>query len=125
MVKITYNPIKEIIIDEIIKYDAIEEWEKIFLPVLIQGGQVALRWAEGVLFQYNVYPYSEATLEYRVKGILHVADLQYALMSEYTDTRTLEPQVGGTYPYLITDVSKTENQIELVKWLKEYDKSLK
>ena len=123
MVKITYNPIKELIIDEIIKYDTVEEWEKLLLPS-VQVGQIALRWAEGILFHYNVYPHSETTSEDRLKGILHVSDLQYALMPEYIDTRTLEPPGGGTYSYLITDVSKTENQVELIKWLKEYDKSL-
>lgn len=123
MVKITYNPIKELVINEIITYDNLEEWEKILLQSLIRGQQVVLRWTEGVLFSYTTLPISETIIKDRLKGILYIDSLHYIMMPKYQPTRTIEPKEGGRYTYSIVDVSKTANLAELAKWIKKYDKS--
>ncbi len=125
MVKITYNPVKELVVTEVIKYDNVAEWEEMLLPVLRSGQQVMLRWANGVLFNYNSYPVSETTMKDRLEGILYIDAVFYAFMPTYQPHKTLEPPGGGTFTYGITDVSRTSNLVELVKWIKEYDKSKK
>lgn len=125
MVKITYNPIKEIAIFEIIGYDTLEEWEEKFLPILAGGQQVRLKWTEGVLFDYNTLPPSEIILKNRLKGTLYIDALHYVMMPRYQPSKTIEPKEGGRYTYIIVDVSKTTNLAELAKWIKEYDKARK
>lgn len=125
MVKITYNPIKEIVINEIVAFDSIEEFEKTILPNLIVGQPVMLRWVEGVLFGYSCFPPLETIIKDRIKGILYIDALSYTMMPKYQPTRTIEPQEGGKYTYGISDVSKTANLVELAQWIKKYDKTLR
>lgn len=125
MVNITYNPIKEISIDEIVKYSTVKDYVNRFLPALKSGAPVFVRWAEGVLFDYNCYPPAELILKKRLEGILHVDFLNYALMPKYEPFKIIEPPEGGTFYLGVTDVSKTTNLLELARWIKEYDKDKK
>ena len=56
LVKITYDPFKEVVIKEYTRFEKIEDLVYIFAQLRASGAPVSLSWANGIVFVYGVLP---------------------------------------------------------------------
>ena len=116
MVKITYDPWKEIIIHEVFQYD---------LPELVnlQGlgvpsGQLGspIYWSNGVAYVHLNMPNTEEVLKEYLQGRIHWRNLFFAFMPKYQNV-ILIPEGNVRIP--IINVSKNEKYSDVAEWLKQ------
>lgn len=83
MVKISYMPVKELIILEMVEYSLRELADTCAL--LIEAGRpVVLNWAEGVAFHHQPLPFNTKELmKERLRGRIYWASVIYSPMPEY------------------------------------------
>ena len=83
MVKVSFKPLKEIVIYEAIEHK-VRDLVKLRVLGLRQGSlALPLVWAEGVVFSRNVMPLTEDVVKQRMEGIIHFSAVEWALMSKY------------------------------------------
>lgn len=113
-IKITYRPIKEIVILERISH-TLESLLGV-VEALIRAGQPAppLCWAEGIIFLRTGLPYTRAVLEERLKGTVFWEAVSYASMPEY---KPIVKVAGVEIP--VIDASVNPILREVARWLKE------
>lgn len=83
-IRISYLPIKELVILEMARYE-LKELAETCVLVMEAGRPVILNWAEGVVFHHNPLPVNTKELmEERLKGRIYWANVLYAPMPEYS-----------------------------------------
>lgn len=112
-IKISYLPIKEIIILEMARYE-LQELAETCVLVMEAGRPIILNWAEGVVFHHNPLPVNTKELmEERLRGRIYWANVIYAPMPEYSPilrVRTREIPVLSTPNPILREVAR---------WLRE------
>ena len=86
MVKITYQPWNEVVIHQAVKHEPNELFELVIRHALtagVVGVPPVVTWAEGVVFLISPFSESEKEAEDKIKGILHLAEVNFALVPEY------------------------------------------
>lgn len=83
MVKISYKPVEELVILEMVEYDLRELAETCVL-LIDSGRPTILTWAEGVAFYHQPLPFNtKELLKERMRGRIYWASVIYASMPEY------------------------------------------
>jgi hypothetical protein len=82
-IKITYEPIKEVVIKEYTRFDKIEDLIYIFAQLRAAGAPVALNWANGLVFVYTPLALdSEQLIEEFLNGKVYWANVSFAVMPD-------------------------------------------
>ena len=116
--KITYEPFKEIIIKDYVKFEKLDDLIYAFAQLRAVGQPVSLNWAEGVVFVHSVMPpTTDELVEEFLKGRLYYIGVSFALMDKYEPFVTYKsPQ--GEIAVPIINVGSSQMLSELAKWLK-------
>jgi len=116
--KITYEPFKEIIVKDYLKFEKLDDLIYAFAQLRGLGQPVSLNWAEGVVFVHSVMPpTTDELVEEYLKGRLYYVGVSFALMDKYEHFAKYEtPQGEVAVP--IINVSSSQILSELAKWLK-------
>jgi len=116
--KITYEPFKEIVIKDVVKFKELNDLLYAFAQLRAAGQPVALNWAEGVVFTHVVLPPdTDDLVEEFLKGRLYYISVNFALMDKYKPVvkyKDLQAEV----PVPLLNVSSSQMLSELAKWLK-------
>ncbi|GBC75226.1 hypothetical protein HRbin06_00542 [archaeon HR06] len=115
MVKVSYDPIKEIVIFEKVKYD-LEDFIRV---IGLVSGMGLANWANGIIFVYHHLPWSETTIKEALNGRLYWYHVAYAELPKYKPT--LESK-DGRIRIGVIDVSNNEIMDKVTKWLKVLEK---
>ena len=115
MVKITYKPIKEVVIFECVYYPDLELFVR-NLRVLIKIGQpVLLAWAEGVLFSHtSLTPTTDTVVSELMEGRIFWPSVAYTLMPEYKPVIKVD-----ALEIHVVDVSLNPVLRQVALWLKK------
>ena len=120
MVKINYQPIKEIVIHEIVEYKAEEYFALVIQSTLAAGGAgttPTLNWANGVIFSHVPYPDNEEIIKERLSGVIHYAAVTFAVYLEYK--AQVNAKIGEqSYTIKLQRVETNPLFIELTEYLK-------
>ncbi len=116
--KITYDPFKEMIIKDIVKFENLDDLLYMFAQLRASGQPVALNWADGVVFIHApLPPNTDELMEDFLKGRIYVVGVNFALMDEYQSFLVYKSKQGEV-PVPILNVSSSQMLSELAKWLK-------
>ncbi len=119
--KITEEPIKELIVHEAYKMDL---KELVLQRIRPDGRPILLSWCDGIV--YSVFTLGEKNWdEELLKGRYHIARVYYAEMKEYKSIVEISTEQFGGLKIPVLDNSVIEMETELVKWLKARSKSAK
>ncbi len=111
LVKITFKPIREVVIFECVYYPTIQELAE-SLKILVKLGQPAvLAWAEGVLFMHtSLSPTTDKIFSEFVNGRVYWPSVSYTLMPEYQSVVKVDaleiPVVNVSYNSVLREVAK-------------------
>lgn len=86
MVKITLRPWEEVVIHEVIEYEAQELFALVVRQALASGGAgltPSINWADGVAFAFSPFSDTEEIIREKLKGTVHWAVVQFARVPEY------------------------------------------
>ncbi|MDE1810696.1 MAG: hypothetical protein KGH66_01495 [Candidatus Micrarchaeota archaeon] len=115
MVKITFAPIKELIIHEAVKVS----YDDILRERVTPSGTVPLYWSEGMLFSFSSVPMTRDIVKDYLQGTIHWMEVHYTDMKEYKPVLDLKDQnYGGELKIRVIDTSKSALHSEVAKWLK-------
>ncbi len=90
--KITYKPLEELVILEIVEYELGKLAETCAL-LLDTGRPIILSWAEGVAFHHQPLPiHTKELLKERMKGRIYWASVIYAAMPDYRPSLKVGPR---------------------------------
>ena len=116
LVKITYEPFKEVVIKEYTRFEKIEDLIYIFAQLRAGGAPVSLSWANGIVFVYSVLPPdTEQIMEEFLKGRVYWVDVAFAAMPEY------KPVLETKEKIQVPIVNLSSNPIirQVTEWLKQ------
>jgi len=112
LVQIVHEPLKRIVVRELIKYDNAQQLVTAFTFLMKMGQPILLTWSEGVVFVTQPIPPPEMPDDY-ARGDLYVASISYAPMPEYSqNVRVGNVEMG------VIDLSRSPVSVELGKFLK-------
>ena len=112
MVEIVHEPLKRIVVREVVKYDAPQQLVNALAFIMKMGQPILLTWAEGVVFVSQPIPPPEMPEEY-VRGELYIASISFAPMSEYSNNVK-----SGNVEMGVIDVSRSPLSQELARFLR-------
>jgi hypothetical protein len=116
MVTITYDPFKEVIIKEYIRFEKIEDLIYIFAQLRAGGAPVSLNWANGLVFVYSLLPpENDQLIEEFLKGRIYWINVSFAEMPEYKPVYETKQKVQVP----IVNVSSSPIIGEVTQWLRQ------
>jgi hypothetical protein len=115
MVKITYAPIKEIVVHEVVSVG----YEDLLRSRITPAGNMPLYWCDGILFSFNSMPMSKELVRDYLDGTIHWMEVHYCPMKGYEEVLSLnDEQYKATMHIRVLDTSKSALHAEFIKWLK-------
>jgi hypothetical protein len=115
MVKITYAPIKELVVHEAVSVDRDDLLRERITP----AGNLPLCWCEGVLFSFTSMPMTRDIAKDYLDGKIHWVEVHYTEMKAYKPVVELEDrQYNATMKIRVIDTSRSNLHLEFIKWLK-------
>jgi hypothetical protein len=117
MVKVTYAPIKELIVHEAVELTM----EDLMRERITPSGNMPLYWNNGVVFSFSSIPMTNMMTKEYLEGKIHWAEAHYTLMKNYAPIAELRDEhYGATQKIRVIDTSKfSVLHNEFVKWLKD------
>ncbi len=116
MVKITYDPFKEVVIKEYVRYEKIEDLIYPLAQLRASGQPAALNWANGVVFLQGGMPLeSDRLVEDFLNGKVYWAHVSFTLMSTYKPTVETKEKIQVP----VMDVSSNPVMSQVTEWLKQ------
>ena len=116
MVKITYEPINEIVIKEYVRFGKVEDLIYIFAQLRASGAPVSLSWANGLVFVYSpLAPENDQVMEAFLKGKVYWTNVSFAEMPEYKPIFETRERVQVP----IINVSSSPLIVQVMEWLKQ------
>jgi hypothetical protein len=116
MIKITYEPFKEVVIKEYVHFEKIEDLIYIFAQLRAGGAPVSLNWANGLVFVYSpLIPDTDQLMEEFLKGRIYWVNVSYAEMPEYKPIFETREKVQVP----IINLSSNPMIIQVMEWLKQ------
>ncbi len=112
MVEIAYEPLKKIVIRELVKYDSPQQLVNALSFIMKMGQPVLLTWADGIVFVSQTIPPPDMPEEY-ARGELYIASVSYAPMAEFVHNVKL-----GNIEMPVIDVSRSPLSQEIARFLK-------
>ena len=116
LVKVTFEPWKEVVIHETIKYSLPDMIKLCSLGVQPGGLTNPLSWAEGIVFRFTAMPMNDEVTRELLQGKVHWNVVEWATMPEYKNVIPIG-DINAKIP--IIDVSSTAVLCEIAKALKE------
>ena len=117
MVKITYEPINEIVIKEYVRFGKVEDLIYIFAQLRAGGAPVSLSWANGLIFVSSILPpENDEIMEACLKGKVYWTNVSFAEMPEYRPV--IETRERVQVP--VINVSSSPVIVEVMEWLKNH-----
>jgi len=116
MIKITYEPFKEVVIKEYTRFEKIEDLIYIFAQLRASGAPVSLNWANGLVFVYSpLPPDTEQIMEEFLKGKVYWINVTFSAMPEY------KPMLETKEKIQVPIINVSSNPIirEVTEWLKQ------
>ena len=111
MVKITYEPINEIVIKEYVRFEKVEDLIYIFAQLRAGGAPVSLSWANGLVFVYSPLPLeNDEVVEDFLKGKVYWTNVSFAEMPEYkslVETKERVQAISEKFKLVIIDETQT------------------
>lgn len=115
MVKITYSPIKEVVVHETVTVD----YEDLLRSRITPAGNLPLYWCNGVLFSFNSMPMTRDVVKDYLQGTIHWMEVHYCQMKKYEPVLELDDeQYKATMHIKVIDTSGSQLHAEIIKWLK-------
>ena len=115
MVKISYAPIKELIVHEAVKIDH----EDLLRERITPAGNMPLYWCDGVLFSFTSIPMTKDLVREYLEGKIHWMEVHYTDMKKYEPVIELnDEQYKAIMKIRVIDTSKSGLHAEFIKWLK-------
>jgi len=116
MVKITHEPITEIVIKEYIRFNKVEDLIYIFAQLRAGGAAVSLSWANGLVFVNSILsPENEGIMDDYLKGKTYWINVSFAEMPEYKPL--IETRERVQVP--IINLESSPMVMEVMDWLKQ------
>jgi hypothetical protein len=116
LVKITYEPINEIVIKEYIRFEKVEDLIYIFAQLRAGGTPVLLSWANGLVFVHSqLLPENDQVLEAFLKGKVYWTNVSFAEMSKYKPIVETKERVQVP----IINASSSPTIVKVMEWLKK------
>jgi hypothetical protein len=116
MLKVTFDPIKELIVHEVLKVD----YDDLLRERITPAGSAPLCWCNGYLFSFASLPFSKAVISDYLEGKVHWAEVHYTEMKSYTPILELNDEhYTGTQKIRAIDTSRSGLHTEFTKWLKK------
>ncbi len=120
MVKITYMPIKEIVIHEITESENNELFKIISQGIQASGSAGAqpwIQWTEGIAFVMESIPDSEEVITDKMAGIIHIIAINFTRIDKFeSEIRLKGNEMGQTIR--LFDVSNNDNYVKIARYLK-------
>ncbi len=117
MVEISFEPLKKVVVRELVKYDNAQQLVGSLAIIMRMGQPILLNWCDGIVFVSQPIPPPEMPEEY-AKGELYIASISYAPMPEFVhNVRSTNMEMP------VIDVSRSPLSQELTKFLKSHIKS--
>ena len=107
MVEIAHEPLKRIVVRELVKYDNPQQLVNALSFIMKMGQPVLLTWAENIVFVSQPIPPSDMPEEY-ARGELYIASISYAPMAEFVHNVK-----SGNIEMPVIDVSRSPLSQEL------------
>ncbi len=118
MVKISYAPIQELVVHEVIETPMDDLLRERIMP----AGTMPLYWCDGVLFSFTSVPMSRKTIEDYLAGRIHWMEVHYCSMEGYKPVLELSDEhysSQSTMKIMVIDTSKSSLHGEFIRWLKK------
>jgi len=114
VIKIKYEPFKEIVVKEIVEYPSPDSLAR-FLGAYLKAGQLIVpNWTEGVLFCYFPLPLTtESLVKEYFDGRVYWSTIMFTLMPTYQEVLKID---AAEVP--VIDVSHNPSLKRIAKWLK-------
>lgn len=112
MVEIAHEPLKKIVVRELVKYDSPQQLVNALSFIMKMGQPVLLTWAEGMVFVSQPIPPSDMPEEY-ARGELYIASISYSPMADFVHNVK-----AGNVEMPVIDVSRSPLSQELARFLK-------
>lgn len=115
MAKITYSPVQELVVHEIVQVGKDDLLRERVTP----AGTVPLCWCNGILFSFSSLPMTDEVTGDYLKGKIHWLEVHFTKMDAYTPILTLnEEEYKGSMNIRVLDTSISALHQEFTKWLK-------
>jgi hypothetical protein len=115
MAKITFSPINELIIHEIIEV----EREDLLRERVTPAGNMPLCWCDGIIFSFSSPPMTKDVMKDYLSGKIHWMEVHFAKMERFAPLLELnDEQLKATLKVRAIDTSKSTLHKDFIKWLK-------
>lgn len=117
MVKISFSPIKELVVHDLFRM----EFEDLVRGNITPSGVMPLFWCDGVVYRFTSLPMSRELSRLYLDGTVHWAEVHYTdNVKDYSQIMELKDEnfQGGTLKIRIIDMSNSQLHRDFVKWLK-------
>jgi hypothetical protein len=119
MVKISFAPIKELVVHEAVNVP----YDDLLRERVMPQGTIPLCWCNGILFSFTSMPMSKDVTKDYMNGIIHWMEVHYSEMKTYKPIVELnDEEYKATMKIRVIDTSKSELHTEFIKWLKSSGK---
>ena len=115
MVKISFSPIQEVIVHEIIDID----FEDLLRERITPAGNMPLYWCDGILFSFSSMPMTRDVVKDYLDGKVHWLEVHYTPMNNYSPVLELnDEQYKALLKIRVIDTSKSSLHKDFIKCLK-------
>ncbi len=115
-IKISYCPINEIVVHEIVPM----EYNDLLLERLTPNGNMPLYWCDGVLFSFNSMPLTRDVVKDYLQGKIHWMEIHFTGMDNYKPiVEYYDNDFKTTQKIRVFDTSRSLLHRKLIAWLKE------
>ncbi len=119
MVKITFAPIKELVVHEVVEMGR----DDLIRERITPAGNMPLYWCDGILFSFSSLPMTDAIVDDYLNGRIHWLEVHFAKMPKYTEVISLEAEeYKATMNVRVIDTSSSQLHKEFIAWLKSNTK---
>lgn len=116
MVRISFSPINELVVHEVIKVDIDDLLRERITP----SGTMPVYWCDGFVFSFSSVPMNRRVLDDYLNGKIHWMEVHYADMKDYKEVLELNDEhYNGSMKVRVIDTSKSALHSDFAKWLKE------
>jgi hypothetical protein len=115
MVKISFSPIKELVVHEVVKVN----YDDMLRGRITPAGNMPLYWCDGILFSFNSMPMTRDLVREYMQGTIHWMEVHYCKLDKYQEILDLNDESYKALMHIrVLDTSKSALHSEFIKWLK-------
>ncbi len=116
MVKISFSPITELVVHEVVKVPMDDLLRERITP----SGTMPVYWCNGIVFSFSSVPMNKRVVDDYLDGKIHWMEVHYAEMDYYREVLELNDEhYNGSMKVRVIDTSKSALHNDFSKWLKK------